>query len=201
FRYRPYPAGSRFRRAGVTPGVWYGAEHPETAAAEMAFYRYLFHAESPGTPFPDKPAEYTAICAELATPASLDLLAGRLAADAALWEHLHDYSACQALADHARAAGGEVLRYRSVRDPQRRANLAALRCAAFAAPYPVDRQSWHIRIGPLAAQALCEHPRRGIEFPLAGFMADPRLNALRQALESGPRRQGPPVKAPPRPSR
>ena len=31
FRYRPYPYGSRFRKAGLTPGVWYGAEQPETA--------------------------------------------------------------------------------------------------------------------------------------------------------------------------
>ena len=54
FRYRPYPNGSRVRRAGLTPGVWYGAERPETAAAEMVFFRFLFYAESPGTPFPDE---------------------------------------------------------------------------------------------------------------------------------------------------
>src|SRR5699024_5291479 len=52
FRYRPYPHGSRFRRAGPSPGVWYGAARPETAMAEMVFYRFLFLAESPDTPFP-----------------------------------------------------------------------------------------------------------------------------------------------------
>jgi hypothetical protein len=41
FRYRPYPQGSRFRRAGLTPGVWYGSDRPGTAAAEMVFYRFL----------------------------------------------------------------------------------------------------------------------------------------------------------------
>ena len=42
FRYAPYPHGSRFRRAGMTPGVFYGAEAVDTALAEMAFYRLLF---------------------------------------------------------------------------------------------------------------------------------------------------------------
>ena len=46
FRYRSYPNGSRFRRAGLTPGVWYGAERFETAAAEMVFYRLVFYAGS-----------------------------------------------------------------------------------------------------------------------------------------------------------
>src|SRR5215211_7035249 len=37
FRYgAPYPHGSRFRRAGLTEGVFYAAEAPQTAVAEMA---------------------------------------------------------------------------------------------------------------------------------------------------------------------
>lgn len=199
FRYRPYPTGSRFRRAGITPGVWYGAERPETAVAEIVFYRYLFHAESPDTPFPDGTAEYTAICAALATPAALDLEAGALAADSAHWTHLHDYAACQALADTAREAGAEVLRYRSARDARGGVNLAVLRCVAFAEAAPGERQSWHIRIGPLAAQALCEVPRRGIEFPLADFIVDPRLAPLLRAGGSPSPRRGPREKTPPRP--
>ena len=99
FRYRPYPHGSRFRRAGLTPGVWYGTERPETAAAEMVFYRFIFYAESPATPFPDDAADYTAFCADLATPVSLDLTAGALAADHDLWAHLTDYALCQQLTE------------------------------------------------------------------------------------------------------
>ena len=46
FRYGTvYPTGSRFRRAGLTEGVFYASEKPETAVAEMAFYRLLFFAE------------------------------------------------------------------------------------------------------------------------------------------------------------
>ena len=37
FRYgAPYPSGSRFRRAGLTLGVFYASQREETAAAEMA---------------------------------------------------------------------------------------------------------------------------------------------------------------------
>lgn len=178
FRYRPYPHGSRFRRAGFTPGVWYGAEHPETAVAEMVFYRLLFFAESPGTPLPDGAADYTAFAARVATPFALDLNAGRLAEDAALWTHPTDYAACQALAEAARAAGAECIRYASVRDPQGGANLAVLACPAFRDHAPVERQTWRIRVTPGGAQALREHPRHGIGFRLADFNADPRLAPL-----------------------
>lgn len=178
FRYRPYPAGSRFRRAGLTPGVWYGAEAAETAAAEIVFYRFLFYAESPSTPFPDDAADYTAFSAAVATPSALDLTAGALATDHAVWTRLTDYAACQALADEARAIGAGIIRYTSVRDPARRANLAVLTCRAFAAPQPVERQTWRIRIGPSGAQALREHPPLGLEFATDSFAPDPRLDGM-----------------------
>jgi len=177
FRYRPYPTGSRCRRAGLTPGVWYGAEAPKTAAAEMTFYRFLFYAESPETPFPDDAAEYTAVSAEVATLLAIDLTAGALAVDPA-WTDLTDYAACQSLADTAREMGAGLLRYISVRDPARGANLAVLTCRAFAAPQPVERQTWRIRISPTGAQALREHPRLGLEFPTDSFAPDPRLDGM-----------------------
>ncbi|UXU75922.1 MULTISPECIES: RES family NAD+ phosphorylase [unclassified Paracoccus (in: a-proteobacteria)] len=186
FRYRPYPAGSRFRRAGLTPGVWYGAEAPETAAAEMVFYRFLFHAESPGTPFPDDAAEYTGFAAELSVPLALDLTSGGLAADRAVWMHPTEYAACQDLAETARGIGAGLIRYASVRDPAGGANLAVLTCRAFAAPQPVERQTWRIRIGPTGAQALREHPPLGLEYPVALFAGDPRLAAL-TGEQPGPR--------------
>jgi len=178
FRYRPYPAGSRFRRPGLTPGVWYGAEAPETAAAEMVFYRFLFYAESPETPFPDDAAEYTAFSAEVATPVALDLTVGGLDVDRQVWTHLTDYAPCQALAEDARAIDAGIIRYLSVRDPAGGANLAVLTCHAFASPQPVERQTWRIRIGPTGAQALREHPSLGLEFPTDSFAPDPRLDDM-----------------------
>ena len=45
FRYEAR-ADSRFRRAGATPPVFYGAEQVDTAVAEIAFWRLLFFLES-----------------------------------------------------------------------------------------------------------------------------------------------------------
>ncbi|MDP3264088.1 MAG: RES family NAD+ phosphorylase [Tabrizicola sp.] len=179
FRYRPYPYGSRFRRAGFTPGVWYGAERAETAVAEMVFYRFLFFAEAPDVPFPDGAADYTGFAVPLATGAALDLTAPPLDRDAADWTHPTEYGPCQTLADTAREAGCLLLRAPSVRDPKRGATLVVLACAAFAAKAPTDRQTWRIRVGPSGAQAIREHPAKGIEFGRDAFAADPRLVGMR----------------------
>jgi len=178
FRYgAPYPYGSRFRRAGHTPGVYYASETAPTALAEMVFYRFLFYAESPQTPWPDNAAEYTAIAARIQTSSGLDLTEPPLSDDAAAWAHKTDYSACQALADTARNTKLQALRYRSVRDPKGGANLAVLDCKAFEVAQPVDRRNWRIRIGAYGAQALQEHPRLNIEFGRQAF-DDPRISAL-----------------------
>jgi hypothetical protein len=173
-----YPHGSRFRRAGRTLGVYYAAEAPQTAVAEMAFYRLLFFSESPDTPWPRDAAEYTAFSAEVATERSLDLTEAPLSGDAAIWTDLTDYRGCQAFADAARAADGDIIRYRSVRDPKGGGNLAVLMCRAFARPAPVERQTWRMRLSSSGAQALCEFPRQAVEFPPDAFVADPRIAAL-----------------------
>ena len=179
FRYgSEYPNGSRFRRAGKTLGVYYAAEHPETAIAEMAFYRLLFFAESPETPWPSDAAEYTAYSALIATSTLIDLTAPPLATDRAQWTDLVDFGACQALADTARDANAEVIRYESVRDPAGRSNLAILTCKAFAEPRPIERHTWRLRLSASGVQALCEFPLLGVEFSRDTFVADPRLAKL-----------------------
>ena len=178
FRYRPYPYGSRFRKAGLTPGVWYGAERPETAVAEMVFYRFLFYAESPDTPFPDNPADYTAFSVGLGTEAALDLTDGALADDQELWTDPTEYSACQDLAEAARDTGADIIRFQSVRDPDKGANLAVLTCSAFQDAAPVDRQSWRIRISTSGAQAVRDHPRLGLEYGRDAFDFDSRVEGM-----------------------
>jgi hypothetical protein len=180
FRYdAEYPRGSRFRRAGRTPGVFYASEQPQTAIAEIAFYRLLFFAESPATPWPKNAAEYTGFAALVSTAHALDLTAPPLDADRLTWTDPLDYQACQNFADSAREAGALLLRYESVRDPQRRANLAVLSCAAFAAPAPMERQTWRIRLSAHGVQALCEFPRESVEFSTAAFANDPRMAMLK----------------------
>src|SRR3954466_2930172 len=102
FRYgAPYPLGSRFRRAGLTPGVYYASARPATAIAEITFYRLLFFADSPDTPWPQNAAEFTAFSVKYATRRGLDLMSPPLSRDKAASTHLTDYAACQALAEAA----------------------------------------------------------------------------------------------------
>jgi hypothetical protein len=185
FRYGAvYPTGSRFRRAGLTEGVFYASGEPHTAVAEIVFYRLLFFAESPDTPWPSNAAEYTAFSAAYATKKGIDLTRGRLAKDKVLWMQLRDYEPCQTLCDAARAAKINVIRYMSVRDPQHGMNLALLSCEAFSKPRPVSGQTWHIRLSDAGAQAVCESPKSGITFGCDAFAVDPRIGRLRWARSS-----------------
>lgn len=176
FRYGAvYPTGSRFRRAGRTPGVYYAAEEPSTAVAEMAFYRLLFFAESPGTPWPTNAAEYTAFAASYRTDHAIDLTRAPLAKDEEAWTRFTRYEAPQDLADAVRNGGLQVIRYRSVRDPNGGANLALLTCRAFAKPNPTERQTWRILLNRSGVQAICEFPEMRVEFGRTEFASDPRI--------------------------
>jgi RES domain len=179
FRYGSvYPKGSRFRRAGRTLGVFYASEEPSTAVAEMAFYRLLFFAESPRTPWPTNPADFTGFTTAIATPNSLDLTKPPLVRDRTTWIDPINYGPCQALADAARAAEAQIIRYESVRDPNRCASVAVLKCAAFAKTKPLDLRTWRIRLSATGAQAFCESPQQWIEFDRRTFATDPRIAAM-----------------------
>ena len=175
FRYgAPYPRGSRFRRAGSTPGVYYAAQHAETAVAELSFHRLLFFAESPATPWPQNAIEFTAFSVAYAGK-GIDLTRAPLSRDRTSWTDPVDYSACQSLFDNARDAGLRVIRSESVRDPEARANLALLSCLAFTVREPKARQTWRVRFGPAGVHALCELPEVRLEFSRNAFGKDPRI--------------------------
>ena len=179
FRYgAPYPHGSRFRRAGLTLGVYYASRSVSTAIAEMAFYRLLFFAESPETPWPVNAGEQTAFAVRFSTRSALDLTRPPLDRDLARWMHPTDYAACQDLADRARAAGIHVIRYRSARDPDDGINLALLTCAAFRSREPMERQTWRVHLGPAGAWAICDAPLQRLSFDRSAFARDPRIAAL-----------------------
>lgn len=179
FRYgAPYPSGSRFRRAGLTPGVFYASQTPATAVAETAFHRLLFFADSPATPWPVNAGEFTAFAVRVRTAAGLDLTTPPFDRQASAWLHPTDYSVCQDLADAARAAAVQASRYRSARDPAG-VNIAVLSCAAFASREPLDRQTWRMHLGSSGVQAICNSPLLRLEFERNSFARDPRMAALR----------------------
>jgi RES domain len=180
FRYgAPYPRGSRFRRAGSTAGVFYAAELPRTAIAELTFYRLLFFAESPDTPWPANPGEYTAFAADFASESGIDLASSPFDEHRAIWTHPTNYGPTQDLAGAAREAGALAIRYRSARTRDESFNLALLSCRAFAKHEIVDRQTWRIHLSAAGARAICEMPRIHIAFDRSAFSSDPRIVEMR----------------------
>ena len=180
FRYGAlYPHGSRFRRAGLTSGVFYASLKVETAMCEMAFHRLLFFAESPETPWPANAGEHTAFSVRFRVGAGLDLTESPFDEGTERWTHPTDYSACQELADTARDAGVHALRYRSARDPSGGTNVALLACAAFRTREPLERQMWRLHLSPAGVRAIGSGPKQRLGFDRASFSADPRLARMR----------------------
>jgi hypothetical protein len=179
FRYSPHRLGSRFRRREQRSGVFYAAEEVVTALCEIAFYRFLFLADAPDAKAPSNPVEHTAFSVTCASDVAVDLTASPFSAGAAVWESLDHYEPCQAFADNARAAGVSIIRYTSVRDLLRRANVALMDQSTFQVTRPISQQTWRIIVKPDVVIALCEHPKEQWEFPLTMFLADPRLLPLK----------------------
>lgn len=179
FRYgAAYPKGSRFRRAGMTPGVYYASVRPETAMAELAFSRLLFFAESPATPWPANPGEYSVFSAAYASQRAIDLTSPPLDRDRDTWIDKEDYSACQELADLARRAGIDLIKYESVRCPDRGTNLAILDCAAFSSRDIGDLQTWRVQLNASGARLIREFPKAVLNFDRLTFASDPRIDAM-----------------------
>jgi RES domain len=183
FRYAPYPTGSRFRRTGRTAGVFYASDTPKTAIAERAFYKLLFFAESPGTPWPREADDVTVFAVEYETLFALDLSAEPFSRDRAHWTHLTNYDACQEFADIARQSRINVIRYQSVRDTAG-FNLALLSCTAFAKPAEVGRQTWRMHLSDIGVKAVCEMPSDRLDFGRSAFSSDPRLANMNWDRES-----------------
>ncbi len=178
FRYgAPYPHGSRFRRAGPSRGVFYASMQIPTAVAEMAFWRLLFYAESPRTPWPANAGEYTAFSVRFTTGKGLDLARPPLDRDLDKWTHPTDYRHCHALADTARSIGVNVLRYPSARAPG--LNVALLECAAFALRAPLEQRRWRIHIGAAGVRAIGDPDGERIAFDRAAFARDPRVASMK----------------------
>lgn len=180
FRYEPYDQGSRFRRKNQKEGVFYASENVITAMSEMAFYRFLFFAESPSTPIPNNPAEYTAFSVKYDSSQSIDLTAPPLVQDQTHWLAKDSYEACQHLADEARKAAGDIIRSQSVRCLQNGKNIALISWKAFSSTEPEQRQTWRMTIKPTELVAICEFPDISLSFSVKDFKSDPRIKSLHE---------------------
>ncbi|MBL8418052.1 MAG: RES family NAD+ phosphorylase [Dechloromonas sp.] len=149
FRYWPLPGGSRFRRP-ADPGVFYGAEERETACAEAGYWRLQFWNESEFLSQQSKSISVTLFEFHAATQKALDLTKLPLVSDREIWVRTDDYTETQRLAENARQAGAEMIRYESVRLPKGRC-LAILLSKAFSSvtdPFRNNQQTWSLLINP-----------------------------------------------------
>jgi RES domain len=144
FRYPPPSRGSRFRSYD-DPGAWYGAEAVRTSCAEIGYWRWRFVMDSHGLTRLDG-VPHTVFQA-VARGKSVDLRKAPFAHDESMWGNPEDYGACHAFARTARAAGTQIIRYASVRDPEHGGCGAVLDCRAFSGTGGVrQRQSWFLTV-------------------------------------------------------
>ena len=115
FRYRS-PTGSRFRGTHMTC-LWYGADDPFCACAEIAYWRQRFLLDSAGLvaqPLSTEHSMYEAVVSGRA----LDLLSPPWSQAAAQWTHPSDYTETQKLGALVQDTGDVAwIRYASVRAP------------------------------------------------------------------------------------
>ncbi len=143
FRYPSlHPGGSRFR-AVTGPGVFYGADAARKACAELGYWRWRFLMDSPAL---ERLASLPHTLFQVGVAGlSLDLTQAPFVADAAAWTASRDYSACHHLAGLARAGQIELIRYRSVRDPDS-GMCAAIFTPAVLAAEPLREQTWRLSV-------------------------------------------------------
>ncbi len=149
FRYYPLPGGSRFRRRD-DPGIFYGAEDRKTACAESGYWRLRMWMDSEGLAGKQKAVPLTLFEFHGATERSIDLSQPPLVGDRGIWTSPDDYAGTQGLADAARSAEIEVIRYESVRNHGGYC-LALMSPRVFKAvpePYQNNQQTWTLFIEP-----------------------------------------------------
>ncbi len=176
FRYEPAPGGSRFRKEGQYDGAFYASEKIETALAEISFYKLLFFAESPDTPLPSNPCDYTAFETNYKSNRAIDLTEPPLSSDKSAWENPSDYTPCQEIADQARISNITVIRSTSVRCPQNNKNITILSCDAFNKQKPTKSENWRLTIKQDRIIAFKQYPTSTKSFTLEDFNNDPRID-------------------------
>ena len=139
FRYPPLQYGSRFG-GRFEGGVWYGSMSTPTALAESAFYRLLLLDGSRGE-FGVISSEHSAFRVRLESGRGFDLGWVDLAEMQPLLSR-DDYHQSQAFGRELRAAGGEVLRFPSVRDPNGGVNVAVFTPVVFRDRRPDLVEGW-----------------------------------------------------------
>lgn len=150
FRYPPLRHGSRFG-ARHERGIWYGSESRATAFAEVAYYRLLF-LEGTRAELGTVTTQLTAFTVHVRSERGIDLVAAPFADHREAIASPTRYDETQALGSAMRAAGVELFRFPSARDPRGGVNVGVFTPAAFGRAKPRELQTWH-----------CAAMREGVE--------------------------------------
>ncbi len=176
FRYPPLRHGSRFG-SRAERGIWYGAVEQRTAFAEVAYYRLLFLAGS-RAPLDVVATSLTAFTVRTRTSRGIDLEAPPFAAHRKVISSPTSYVGSQALGRSMRAAGVELVRFRSARDADGGSNIAAFTPAVFHSAEPQNFQRWHCVASPDTVEVTRGDLRRvrdTYRFPHAQFLVGGKL--------------------------
>ena len=176
FRYRPpLKAGTRFG-SRTEPALWYGAEHVGAALAERSFY-LLRELRASGVGPGSLSIEWADFSVRVDTPRAVDITGPAWDAVRGEVESATSYAATQALGGEMRGAGVEAVRYRSVRDPERRCNVGLFTPRAFAQRSPDLARSrvWLVQADAASVRVARKRPfalGESYHFAEAGFRVD-----------------------------
>jgi hypothetical protein len=129
----------------------------------MGYWRWRFAADSEG--LRSIPASPQTLFQIGARGHGINLQEAPFSERESMWTHPEDYSATQAAGRTARAAGIDVVLYRSVRDPEPGTCAAVLQPAALHPRRPIAQETWHLTITPDAAIWQRESHRFVFRFP------------------------------------
>jgi hypothetical protein len=161
FRYPPFGRGSRFR-GPADPGVFYGAEAIRTACAELGYWRWRFVMDSPAlAELEPKPQTVFSVAVR---GSAIDLRRPPYVRRRKLWTDPVDYGPCQELAEAARQDDVTLIRYESVRDPERGGAAAILSPKGFARRKPVRTETWYLAVTRERVRWYPALGRSGFEF-------------------------------------
>jgi hypothetical protein len=168
FRYPPLRHGSRFG-SRQERGLWYGAEEPRTAFAEVAYYRLLF-LEGTRASLDVVMTELSAFTVRMRSDKGVQLDAPPFGEYAEAISSPVSYAASQALGREMRAAGVELFSFRSARDAQGGRNVGAFTPAVFHAATPQHFQRWH-----------CTATREAVECVRSDFTGERTVHGFARA--------------------
>lgn len=147
FRYPPLQWGSRFGTA-TEASLFYGALKPETAFAELAFYRFVFRAGME-TDFPQKTivTNHTLFSAKYILNPGLDLRVAPFENYSDILRHKSNYGSAQKLGTAMRTAGFNGFHFTSARCPNKGTNVALFTPDGISSKRPVEQNQCYCETG------------------------------------------------------